>query len=76
MKSQLPSDPLLALQWHLSVIGRLGFTTANNTDGLARIWADYTGLGVNIGIWDDGVEGSHWDIAPNYNAALLCGSAT
>lgn len=70
MKSQLPPDPLLALQWHLSVIGRLGFTTANNTDGLARIWADYNGIGVNIGIWDDGVEASHWDIAPNYNATL------
>jgi outer membrane autotransporter protein len=30
----------------------------------------YTGKGVVIGIVDDGVEGTHEDIAPNYNAAL------
>lgn len=62
-----PGDPLLASQWHFSMIGRLGFTTPGNTSGIERIWADYTGSGVKVGIWDDGVESSHWDLADNYD---------
>ncbi|MBN1279883.1 MAG: S8 family serine peptidase [Chlorobiaceae bacterium] len=62
-----PGDPLLAIQWHFSMIGRLGFTTLNDTSGIERVWADYTGNGVQIGIWDDGVENSHWDLTDNYD---------
>jgi subtilisin-like proprotein convertase family protein len=66
----LPADPLLARQWHLFDIGRLGFGTQNSIDGLSRIWADYTGAGVSVGIWDDGVEKTHWDLNNNYNSSL------
>ncbi|MBN2255091.1 MAG: S8 family serine peptidase, partial [Deltaproteobacteria bacterium] len=36
----------------------------------------YTGSGVVIGIVDDGVEGSHPDIAPNYRADLSANFTT
>ena len=68
-KTFLPTDPLLAQQWHLYDIGRLGYGTQNSIDGLSRIWADYTGAGVSVGVWDDGVEKTHWDLNDNYNAA-------
>ncbi|MCX5818130.1 MAG: autotransporter domain-containing protein [Proteobacteria bacterium] len=39
--------------------------------GLRDAWKmGYTGKGVVIGIVDDGVEGTHEDIAPNYKSAL------
>lgn len=65
-----PSDPLLSSQWHLFDIGRLGASTVDSLSGLERIWADYTGAGVQVGIWDDGVDRSHWDLAANYDASL------
>jgi subtilisin family serine protease len=65
-----PTDPLLGSQWHLSMIGRLGFGSSASTAGLERIWADYTGAGVNVGIWDDGVQRTHWDLDGNYDASL------
>lgn len=64
-----PNDPLLASQWHLAMIGRLGFSGANSTVGLERIWAQYSGNGVHVGIWDDGVQSTHWDLAGNYDAS-------
>lgn len=63
-----PSDPLYASQWHFGVIGRVGFS-ATNTVGVERVWADHTGAGVRVGIWDDGVQSGHWDLSANYNAA-------
>lgn len=65
-----PSDPLLASQWHLFDIGRLGASTVDSLSGLERIWADYTGAGVRVGVWDDGIEKTHWDLSANYDAAL------
>lgn len=65
-----PNDPLLDSQWHLSMIGRLGFTSSASTTGLERIWADYTGEGVYVGVWDDGIQRTHWDLDDNYNASL------
>lgn len=45
-------------QWHLGYLG-----------DLAAVWKDYTGKGVRVGLFDDGAEGWHWDIAPNYDAS-------
>lgn len=67
--SYRPSDPLFSSQWHLSMIGRLGFGTGSNTTGLERVWADYTGEGIHVGIWDDGTQQSHWDLSANYDAS-------
>lgn len=63
-----PNDPLYASQWHLSLIGRLGFSGSNFL-GLERIWADYTGSGIAFGIWDDGTQNTHWDLNDNYDAS-------
>ncbi|MEJ2227988.1 MAG: S8 family serine peptidase, partial [Alphaproteobacteria bacterium] len=62
-----PDDSLYTSQWHFSLIGRLGFDTGNNTTGIERIWADHTGDGVHVGIWDTGTQWAHWDLSPNYD---------
>lgn len=59
-----PADPLYNAQWHLAMIGMLGFG-ARNSLGLERIWAENTGAGIRIGLWDTGVQSSHWDLALN-----------
>lgn len=53
------TDPQAAQQWHL---GKLGDITA--------IWADYTGKGVKVGVYDSGVQYEHPDLAANYDASL------
>ena len=50
-----PSDPLYSEQWHLGMLG-----------DIERIWAEFTGAGVLIGIYDDGIEYSHVDLDDNY----------
>lgn len=69
IRTYRPSDPLLATQWHLFDIGRLGFGQADSLSGLERVWADYRGAGVSVGVWDDGVQADHWDLAANYDAS-------
>jgi len=54
----LPSDPLFSQQWHLSMLGDIG-----------RVWRDYTGAGVAVAVYDDGVQFTHEDIAANYDAS-------
>src|SRR5688572_28183126 len=67
--SLIPTDPLYSQQWHLSLVGRLGFGAGStNFAGLERIWADYRGQDVKVGIWDDGVQSSHWDLDANYDS--------
>ena len=59
MPSFTPNDPLYANQWHLGLLG-----------DIETIWADYTGSGVAVGVYDDGVQASHWDLDGNYDASL------
>jgi subtilisin-like proprotein convertase family protein len=66
--SFIPTDPLYLSQWHLELMGRLGPTTG--FEGLQRIWADYRGQNINVGVWDDGTQSIHPDLNANYNAAL------
>jgi subtilisin-like proprotein convertase family protein len=61
-----PNDPLYSRQWHLAMTGRLGFS-GSTFEGLERIWASANGTGVRVGVWDDGVQRSHWDLAANYD---------
>jgi len=55
-----PTDPLFADQWYL--------TGAN----VLPVWRDYTGQGINIGMFEPGVfEYTHPDLAPNVNQDWL-----
>ena len=45
-------------QWHLGYLG-----------DIARVWQDFTGRGVKIGMFDDGAQGWHWDLASNYDSS-------
>ena len=49
-----PTDTNYGDQWHLRAIGNL-----------ERIWAEYTGQGVAVGIYDDGLQHSHHDLDDN-----------
>ena len=52
-------EPLtVADQWHLPLLGDLD-----------AIWADYTGAGVHVGVYDDGIEYTHHDLDGNYDAS-------
>ncbi len=70
VKSYRPTDSLLSSQWHLFDIGRLGFSQKDDISGLARVWAEFRGKGVSVGIWDDGVQASHWDLNANVDDRL------
>ncbi len=61
-----PTDSLFLEQWHLGLIGRLGATALI---GLERIWSEYRGQGIHVGIWDTGVQASHADLDDNYDAS-------
>lgn len=51
------SNPLYGSQWHFRQIG-----------DIEDVWEDYTGRGVTVAVYDDGVEAGHPDLAANYNA--------
>ena len=40
-----PNDPLYAQQWHLTRLGNI-----------EKIWDEYSGAGVHVGVYDTGVE--------------------
>jgi subtilisin-like proprotein convertase family protein len=66
----LPTDPLLASQWHLhnSTAGLLDlnvFGVWNPSQGPA-----YTGAGTRVIVIDDGFAYTHSDLAPNYRTDL------
>lgn len=54
------TNPLLASQWHLNQI----FKGDPN-----RIWADFSGAGVSVGVYDDGIDTSHIDLRNRYDAS-------
>ena len=52
-------NPLFQDQWHLEQIG-----------DIQSVWRQYTGEGVSVAVYDDGVEQSHPDLNNNYDASL------
>jgi subtilisin-like proprotein convertase family protein len=52
-----PTDPLFATQWHFSLMG-----------DIERIWDEYSGAGVHVGVYDDGIDLAHADLLANYDA--------
>ncbi|HWL70132.1 MAG TPA: S8 family serine peptidase [Geminicoccus sp.] len=66
VESAKPNDPLFDDQWHLLNSGQDGGTAGIDVRVLPA-WADYSGKGVRIAIFDKGVEGSHPDLAANFD---------
>ena len=66
----VPTDELYASQWHLPMIGTLGYSATYNTAGIERIWSEYTGTGIHVGVWDSGSQRTHWDLAGNYDDSM------
>ena len=54
-----PTDPYYVIQYQFDLIG-----------DIERIWDDFDGSGVHVGIYDDGIEYTHADLAPTYDAGL------
>ncbi|MHB2166902.1 S8 family serine peptidase [Alsobacter sp. R-9] len=52
------NDPLASSQWHKSSMDVL------------RLGSEFTGRGVKVGIYDDGIDKNHLDLRGNYNSAL------
>ena len=75
-RTYLPSDPLFAAQWHLLNTGQdlMGVPQAagayRNDINVTRVWPDYTGEGVTVGVADDGFQARHPDLAPNFLSEL------
>jgi subtilisin-like proprotein convertase family protein/subtilisin family serine protease len=61
------NDELFSGQWHLSNSGQGGGISGIDAN-IIPAWAKATGAGVTIAIVDDGLQHSHPDLAPNYDA--------
>jgi subtilisin family serine protease len=67
----LPDDPLISSQWQFNPPPSAPDGTFVN---IRDVWnypgeEGLRGAGVRIGIVDDGIEGAHEDLSPNYDAA-------
>lgn len=65
-----PADPLFTHQWHLLDAPRSTDDRPQIDIHVVEAWKSYTGKGVKIGIWDDGVQYTHPDLAANYDPKL------
>ena len=45
-------------QWHFDFLG-----------DIEKIWEEYSGVGVHVGVYDDGLQYSHPDLGDNYDAS-------
>lgn len=66
----LPSDPLFPLQWHLLNTGVVPDSIAGFDINVVRVWPDYTGRGVLVGVLDQGADPNHADLQQNYRTDL------
>lgn len=55
----VPTDPKYSLQWHFDLIG-----------DIEKIWDEFNGSGVNVAVYDDGMDVDHPDLVGNYDATL------
>lgn len=52
------ADPEFQRQWHLKQLGNIG-----------KVWQEFTGKDVSVGVYDSGVQRAHWDLAANYDVS-------
>lgn len=64
--NDVPGDPYVPTQWHLINAGQSGGTPGLDID-VVRVWNDYTGQGVRVGVIDDGFDYTHPDLLPNFD---------
>lgn len=62
------TDPYVVYQWHLFNFGQTGGRQGIDAN-VVPAWEDYTGAGVVVGVWDDGIEYTHPDLDDNYDAS-------
>lgn len=55
----MPTDPLFPLQWHLLNTGNINGSIAGYDINVVRVWPDYTGKGVVMGVMDSGFDETH-----------------
>ena len=65
----VPNDSLFNYQWYLRNTGQWSGTAGIDLH-VSNVWNTYRGAGIVIGIVDDGLQTSHPDLSPNYNAGL------
>jgi len=63
----VPTDTLYANQWHLNGTWGINVESA---------WDDWTGAGVKVGDFDDGIQDTHPDLSANYSHSLDYNSET
>lgn len=64
-----PDDPLFPLQWHLLNTGQNGGLPGVDVN-VSSVWNGIRGRGQTIAIIDDGLQGTHEDLASNYQSSL------
>ncbi len=72
-KKALPSDPLINTQWHISKIPASSAGTDVNVEGTWQYGTagnERRGLGIMVGIIDDGLETAHPDLLTNVNTTI------
>ncbi|WP_417267838.1 S8 family serine peptidase [Celeribacter baekdonensis] len=55
----VPADPKYSQQWHFDLIG-----------DIEKIWDEFDGSGINVAVYDDGMDVGHPDLVDNYDASL------
>ncbi|MBI4804383.1 MAG: S8 family serine peptidase [Desulfovibrio sp.] len=63
------NDPLFSSQWYIRNTGQSGGTPGIDLN-LGDVWKDYTGKGVVVGVFDQGIEFDHPDLARNVLPSL------
>lgn len=63
LRTFAPSDPLFSQQWHFTGNDRIDIN-------ITEAWDYFSGLGIKFGIYDDGIDVNHADLAANYDPSL------
>ena len=66
---RIPNDTFFAQQWHLRNTGQ-GQGSVGIDVQVTPVWDDYTGVGIILGIVDDGLQVTHPDLSGNVNTVI------